>query len=119
MTDRETGRSRGFGFVEMPDGQAAHSAMDALNGTSLAGRGPHGQRSAAARTGAGSPASHAGKPLWAAAAHRDGAPLVRAQRCPGTAFSQTLIGRACPGAPCTPGMRVHDDVVPPCRALGG
>src|SRR5438128_11901051 len=39
MTDRETGRSRGFGFIEMPDDRAAHSAMDALNGMSLAGRG--------------------------------------------------------------------------------
>ena len=38
MTDRETGRARGFGFVEMPDGQAAQSAIDALNGMSLAGR---------------------------------------------------------------------------------
>src|SRR5437867_1858816 len=38
MTDRETGRSCGFGFVEMPDSQAAHSAIGALNGTSLAGR---------------------------------------------------------------------------------
>ena len=38
MTDRATGRSRGLGFVEMPDGHAAHRAMDALNGTSLAGR---------------------------------------------------------------------------------
>jgi RNA recognition motif-containing protein len=38
MTDRETGRSRGCGFVEMPDGHAAHSAIDALNGTTLAGR---------------------------------------------------------------------------------
>jgi cold-inducible RNA-binding protein len=38
MTDRETGRSRGFGFVEMPDNGAAQTAMDALNGTSLAGR---------------------------------------------------------------------------------
>ena len=37
-TDHETGRSRGFGFVEMPDSQAAQSAMGALNGMSLAGR---------------------------------------------------------------------------------
>ena len=38
IQDRETGRSRGFGFVEMLDSQAAESAIDALNGTSLAGR---------------------------------------------------------------------------------
>jgi RNA recognition motif-containing protein len=38
MTDRETGRSRGFGFVDMPDGRAAQRAIEALNGTSLAGR---------------------------------------------------------------------------------
>jgi RNA recognition motif-containing protein len=38
MTDRETGRARGFGFVEMPDGHAAQHAIDALNDMSLAGR---------------------------------------------------------------------------------
>ena len=38
MTDRETDRARGFGFVERPDDRAAHRAMDALNGMSLAGR---------------------------------------------------------------------------------
>jgi len=38
MTDRDTGRSRGFGFVEMPDSLAAQSAIDALNGTPLAER---------------------------------------------------------------------------------
>jgi RNA recognition motif-containing protein len=38
MTDRETGRSRGFGFVEMPDSLEAQAAIEALHGTSLRGR---------------------------------------------------------------------------------
>ncbi|HVB61202.1 MAG: RNA-binding protein [Ktedonobacteraceae bacterium] len=38
ITDRDTGRSKGFGFVEMGDDQAAQSAIDRLNGTMLGNR---------------------------------------------------------------------------------
>jgi len=38
VTDRDTGRSRGFGFVEMMDSSEADKAASALNGTELAGR---------------------------------------------------------------------------------
>ena len=38
VCDRETGRSRGFGFVEMSSDEAAKTAIEALNGTDLLGR---------------------------------------------------------------------------------
>jgi len=38
VVDRETGKSRGFGFVEMPDQTAAEEAIKALNGSDLDGR---------------------------------------------------------------------------------
>jgi RNA recognition motif-containing protein len=38
ITDRETGRSRGFGFVEMENDAEAQKAIDALNGLDLQGR---------------------------------------------------------------------------------
>jgi cold-inducible RNA-binding protein len=38
IMDRETGRSRGFAFVEMPDGRAAKEAIDNLNLAEIAGR---------------------------------------------------------------------------------
>lgn len=38
MTDRETGRSRGFGFVEMANAEEAERAIAALNGTQIGGR---------------------------------------------------------------------------------
>lgn len=36
--DRDTGRSRGFGFVEMEDRAQGQAAMTALNGTTFHGR---------------------------------------------------------------------------------
>ncbi len=38
ISDRETGRSRGFGFVEMESDEAAQQAIEALNGTEVDGR---------------------------------------------------------------------------------
>jgi RNA recognition motif-containing protein len=38
ITDRDTGRSRGFGFVEMPNDSEAEKAIAAINGSSLGGR---------------------------------------------------------------------------------
>lgn len=38
IIDRDTNRSKGFGFVEMPDGAAAGAAIEAMNGQSLQGR---------------------------------------------------------------------------------
>ena len=35
ITDRETRRSRGFGFVEMPDDTAGQKAIDELNGAGI------------------------------------------------------------------------------------
>ena len=38
ITDKFTGRSRGFGFVEMASNEEAQKAIQALNGTDLDGR---------------------------------------------------------------------------------
>lgn len=38
LIDRETGRSRGFGFVEMPDDNQAHEAIETLDGRDHDGR---------------------------------------------------------------------------------
>ena len=38
IMDKMTGRSRGFGFVEMPDDEEGQKAIDALNGTNFEGK---------------------------------------------------------------------------------
>ncbi|MET0637654.1 MAG: RNA-binding protein [Chitinophagaceae bacterium] len=38
IMDRATNRSRGFGFVEMPDKEAAENAIKELNGSMMEGR---------------------------------------------------------------------------------
>ena len=36
--DRYTGRSKGFGFIELPEAEEAQAAIEALNGTDFNGR---------------------------------------------------------------------------------
>jgi len=38
VTDRETGRPRGFAFVTMPDAAQAQAAIEAINGSDVGGR---------------------------------------------------------------------------------
>lgn len=38
IIDRDTGRSKGFGFVEMSDGSQGQAAIEALEGTDMGGR---------------------------------------------------------------------------------
>lgn len=38
ITDRDTGRSRGFGFVEMDNDDEAQQAIEALDGSDVGGR---------------------------------------------------------------------------------
>lgn len=49
IKDRETGRSKGFAFVEMDDDNAASAAISALNGAEVMGR-PLVMREALQRT---------------------------------------------------------------------
>ena len=38
IIDRDSGRSKGFGFIEMPDAESAKKAIEALDGSEFGGR---------------------------------------------------------------------------------
>jgi RNA recognition motif-containing protein len=38
IKDRETGRARGFAFIEMPDDEQGHAAIESMNGYDMNGR---------------------------------------------------------------------------------
>ena len=62
MTDRDTGRPRGFAFAEMGSEQDAQAAIQALDGLNLDGRNLTGQRGPGAATAAPVAAATAGSP---------------------------------------------------------
>jgi len=53
IMDRETGRSKGFGFVTMADDSAAETAIEQLNGTEIEGRAIRVNHSSTERGGGG------------------------------------------------------------------
>lgn len=55
VTDRDTGRSRGFGFVEMATPEEAEQAISRMNGTSLDGRTIQVEKAKAPGSGGGGP----------------------------------------------------------------
>ena len=59
ITDRDTGRPRGFGFVEMGSDEDAQGAISELNGFSMDGR-PLTVNEARERTGGGGGGGHGG-----------------------------------------------------------
>jgi RNA recognition motif-containing protein len=61
ITDRDTGRPRGFGFVEMADDSAADAAIQALNDTAMDGRNLKVNEARPRREGGG---GHHGRSSW-------------------------------------------------------
>ena len=60
VTDRDTGRSRGFGFVEMATMEAAEEAINRLNGRDYEGRRLQVEKAKASPAGGGRPARSGG-----------------------------------------------------------
>ena len=84
VTDRETGRARGFAFVEMADSAEADRAIAALNGTNLEGRLLNVNEARPKTEGGRGGFSRGPQKPWASAA---GAPLVGyIDTCSGSVF---------------------------------
>ena len=66
LSDRETGRSRGFGFVEMENDNEAMAAIQALNGKSVDGRSlnVNEAKPREPRAGGGGGGGGGGRPRW-------------------------------------------------------
>jgi cold-inducible RNA-binding protein len=60
VTDRDTGRSRGFGFVEMSTTESAEEAINRLNGRDYEGRRLQVEKAKSPAAGASRPARTAG-----------------------------------------------------------
>lgn len=61
ITDRETGRSKGFGFVEMEDDGEAQAAIDDLDGVELDGRTIKVNQARPKESGGGKKSGHRGR----------------------------------------------------------
>ena len=86
-TDRETGRARGFAFVEMPNDPEAAKAIAALDGKELAGRNlkvnearPKGERLQRSNSGGGRPGGRSGRGGFSHEDYRESARQPREPR---------------------------------------
>ena len=64
MTDRETGRSRGFGFVEMGSEGDAQAAIQAIDGQEVDGRALRGNEAEERKGGGGGGSRSRGRSGW-------------------------------------------------------
>ena len=64
ITDRFSGRSRGFGFVEMPNNAEAQTAIDSLNGKEIKGRAVTANQARPREAMGGGGGGDRGAPRW-------------------------------------------------------
>src|SRR5262249_22264672 len=89
VTDRDTGRSRGFGFVEMATPEDAEQAISKLNGTSVDGRTIQVERAKSPGAGGGRSGGGGGGRRWWHLTPRN----LPTQASPG--FCGAAVGKRC------------------------